>query len=309
MANSIQTIENSSPLPVFTFIVVSNYLLQVMPFSCFFKVTTPQIAAPPSFVQNKCQCSTLQISSEPGLERLEQSQFRSYCSSETSNNIINAIADCHLAIALDGELKRKIHCISRSATRRPITVEDAFRSEAKFENLGPGKQVVRVNLDTLLDNIVLAMRTPARQDVFRFKGQVKNLFGQLLLCKGFCEIENPKIIAGVSEGGAAVFKFEYKKHPACLAQSPQLHKQMAICGDFQRVFMVGPVFRTEDSDTPSNLCEYTGLDVEMEINENYSEVMDIVDNLFNEMFGKLNEICQKEIEAIGKQYPFKPLKF
>jgi aspartyl/asparaginyl-tRNA synthetase len=26
---------------------------------------------------------------------------------------------------------------------------------------------------------------------------------------------------------------------ACLAQSPQLHKQMAICADFPRVFEIG----------------------------------------------------------------------
>ena len=98
------------------------------------------------------------------------------------------------------------------------------------------------------------------------------LFGQLLLSKGFCEIDTPKIIAGTSEGGAAVFKFEYHKRPACLAQSPQLHKQMAICSDFQRVFVVGPVFRAEESDTHMHLCEYTGLDVEMEIYESYSEL-------------------------------------
>jgi len=30
---------------------------------------------------------------------------------------------------------------------------------------------------------------------------------------------------------------------ACLAQSPQLYKQMAICADFNRVFEIGPVFR------------------------------------------------------------------
>ena len=47
---------------------------------------------------------------------------------------------------------------------------------------------------------------------------------------------------------------------------------MAICGDFQRVFVVGHGFRVEDSYKPRHLCEYTGLDVEMEINESYSEV-------------------------------------
>lgn len=38
------------------------------------------------------------------------------------------------------------------------------------------------------------------------------------------------------------------------------------------------------------------------------QVMDIVDRLFVSMFDSLNERCQKELEAIGKQYPFMPLK-
>lgn len=36
--------------------------------------------------------------------------------------------------------------------------------------------------------------------------------------------------------------------------------------------------------------------------------MDIVDRLFVAMFDSLNENCQKELEAIGRQYPFEPLK-
>lgn len=57
------------------------------------------------------------------------------------------------------------------------------------------------------------------------------------------EIHTPKLIAGASEGGAAVFMLDYMGQPACLAQSPQLYKQMAICADMERVFEVGPVFR------------------------------------------------------------------
>ena len=34
---------------------------------------------------------------------------------------------------------------------------------------------------------------------------------------------------------------------ACLAQSPQIYKQMAISADMDRVFEIGPVFRAENS--------------------------------------------------------------
>lgn len=205
---------------------------------------------------------------------------------------------------------RKIHCVNRSVPALPINVEDAARSEAEIEKaLEGGEQLVRVNQDTRLNYRILDLRTPANQGIFRVESEVLFFFMQFLRNEGFIGIQTPKLTAGTSEGGAAVFRLEYKKQPACLAQSPQLHKQMAICGDFGRVYVVGPVFRAEDSYTHRHLCEFTGLDVEMEIKEHYSEVMDIVDRLFVEMFDTLNQRCQKELEDIRKQYPFKPLKY
>ncbi|KAH6792258.1 Class II aminoacyl-tRNA and biotin synthetases superfamily protein [Perilla frutescens var. hirtella] len=205
---------------------------------------------------------------------------------------------------------RKLYCVNRAVPTLPIIIEDAARSEVEIEKaLEAGEQLVRVNQDTRLNFRVLDMRTPANQGIFRVQCQVENIFRQFLLAEGFVGIHTPKLIAGSSEGGAAVFRLDYKGTPACLAQSPQLHKQMSICGDFNRVFEIGPVFRAEDSFTHRHLCEFTGLDVEMEIKEHYSEVMDIVDRLFVEMFDSLNEKCAKELEAINTQYPFEKLKY
>lgn len=58
--------------------------------------------------------------------------------------------------------------------------------------------------------------------------------------QGFIEIHSPKLLAGASEGGSEVFITDYFGQPACLAQSPQLYKQMtAACGGFERVMEVG----------------------------------------------------------------------
>ncbi|GAB4825978.1 Aspartate--tRNA ligase 2, cytoplasmic [Ancistrocladus abbreviatus] len=204
----------------------------------------------------------------------------------------------------------KIYCINRAVPTLPINIEDAARSDIEIEKaLQAGEQLVRVNQDTRLNFRVLDMRTPANQSIFRIQCQVENMFRQFLLSEGFVGVHTPKLIAGSSEGGAAVFRLDYKGQPACLAQSPQLHKQMAICGDFGRVFEIGPVFRAEDSFTHRHLCEFTGLDVEMEIKEHYSEVMDVVDRLFVAIFDSLNENCKKELETVGRQYPFEPLKY
>ena len=97
-------------------------------------------------------------------------------------------------------------------------------------------------------------------------------FRDYLFSKNFTEIHTPKLISGSSEGGAAVFKLDYNGQPACLAQSPQLYKQMTTIGGFGGVYEVGPVFRAEKSNTHRHMCEFVGLDAEMEIMEHYFEV-------------------------------------
>ncbi|CAD6233525.1 unnamed protein product [Miscanthus lutarioriparius] len=194
----------------------------------------------------------------------------------------------------------KIYCINRATSMLPFSIEDAARSEAE--------QAVHVGQDTCLNARALHLRLLFNQAGFRIKTQVKNKFREFLSSKDFVEIETPKLMAGSSEGGAAVFKLLYHGQPACLAQSPQLHKQMAICGGFERVFEVGPVFRAETSRTPRHLCEFTGLDAEMEIMEHYFEVCDVIAGLFVSIFRHLNENCKEELGVINKQRPFEPLK-
>eukprot|EP00850_Spirogloea_muscicola_P019839 SM000200S05829 [mRNA] locus=s200:229171:233555:+ [translate_table: standard] len=201
---------------------------------------------------------------------------------------------------------RKVFAVSRAVPALPLSIEDAARSELDFEQ--EGVQYVRVGQDTRLNHRYLDLRTPANQAIFRIQSAIGQLFRDYLARDGFVEIHTPKLIAGASEGGASVFTLDYKGRPACLAQSPQLYKQMAICADFGRVFEVGPVFRAEDSFTHRHLCEFTGLDMEMEILEHYFEVLDVLDKLFVGMFDALNERWQAELQAIARQYPFEPLK-
>ena len=129
-----------------------------------------------------------------------------------------------------------------------------------------------------------------------------------MLKNGFTEIHSPKMIGGASEGGSNVFKFKYFGQDACLAQSPQLYKQMALCADFDRVFEIGPVFRAEDSNTNRHLCEFTGLDMEMTIKEHYFEVLDILGDLLCFIFNELQARHKKELDVIKAQYPFEDFK-
>ena len=83
---------------------------------------------------------------------------------------------------------------------------------------------------------------------------------------------------------------------------------MAIQGRFPRVMEVGPVFRAEKSFTARHLTEFTGLDLEMEIEEDYHEVLDLLERLMLFIVRGLNERYSKETELIGKVYPVQPFK-
>lgn len=62
--------------------------------------------------------------------------------------------------------------------------------------------------------------------------------------------------------------------------------------------------RAENSFTHRHLCEFTGLDFEMAINEHYSEVMDVIDKLFVYIFTGLNAkygkaLCSLTVLLLG----------
>jgi nondiscriminating aspartyl-tRNA synthetase len=199
----------------------------------------------------------------------------------------------------------EIHCVSR-AEKLPFTVEDAGRNA----ELAAKEGLPIVGQDNLLNFRWIDLRTPANQAIFRIQSGVGQLFREFLYSKRFIEIHSPKLIGGASEGGANVFKLQYFNQPACLAQSPQLYKQMAAaCSGFERVFEIGPVFRAENSNTHRHLCEFTGLDFEMAICEHYYEALDLMSHLFIYIFDGLNERFCHELQIISQQYPFEPLQY
>lgn len=198
----------------------------------------------------------------------------------------------------------------------PFQIEDAIRADSTQPPKGEeasddkNKLLPTVNPDTKLDYRWIDLRIPYNQAIFRVQSGVGMLFRNFLYENNFVEIHTPKLQGGASEGGADVFKLDYFGSPACLAQSPQLFKQMtAACSDFGRVFEIGPVFRAENSNTQRHLCEFTGLDLEMTINEHYHECMEMLGDLFVSIFDGLNSKFSKEIEIIRKEFPAEALEY
>lgn len=189
----------------------------------------------------------------------------------------------------------------KAAIAKEIEVLTAAKSAAV--------KLADVDQSTRLDNRVIDLRTVANQAIFAIQSGVVNLFRDYLNSQGFVEIHSPKLISTASEGGSEVFEVKYFDRKAYLAQSPQFYKQMAISADFERVYEIGPVFRAEHSDTPRHMTEFTGLDMEMQINEHYHEVLDVLGDLFVHIFKGIESRYPRELEAVRQQYPFRPFKF
>ena len=199
--------------------------------------------------------------------------------------------------------------ISKKDEKKKKKEEKKEEKKEKKDDKKEEKKVIIVKMKTRLDNRVLDLRVAATQAIMRLQSGVGMLFRDFLYQRGFIEIHTPKLIGGASEGGTNVFKLKYFDQDACLAQSPQLYKQMAIIGDMDRVFEIGPVFRAENSNTPRHLCEFQGLDIELAIKEHYFEILDVLHELFYFIFEGLNEKFAFELNVVANQYPFEPLKF
>lgn len=205
---------------------------------------------------------------------------------------------------------RRIYTVSRADAILPFLVEDASRSEAEVEaSQDSERPFPRLGQELRLDHRWMDLRAPANNAIMRIQSAVCQLFRESLYQQGFCEIHTPKLIAGESESGAGVFTTDYFGTTACLAQSPQLYKQMAISSDLNRVFEIGPVFRAEKSNTRRHLCEFTGLDLEMAIHDHYGETLEVVHNMFKHIFEGLETRWAKELVIIRQQYESEPVAF
>ncbi len=164
------------------------------------------------------------------------------------------------------------------------------------------KKELNAAINTKFDRRPLTLRHPKERAIFRISSVIFNEFGNYLTSNGFTRICSPKIVKSGAEGGANIFKLEYFNTNAYLAQSPQFYKQMMV-GVFGRVFEEAPVFRAEKHDTSRHLNEYISLDVEMILDNGYTDLIQVEVNLLNHIFKKLQELCANEIELLDIKLP------
>lgn len=206
----------------------------------------------------------------------------------------------HLEISI-----HELHVEGAPCEPMPFSIPEAEVTNREVEASDGARH--HVSERARLSHRILDLRTSASQSIFRVQSGVSTLFRDFLLQQGFMEIHTPKLQGGATESGASVFKIDYFGRPAFLAQSPQLAKQMCISADFRRVFEIGAVFRAENSNTHRHMTEYTGLDLEMAIDEHYHEVLRTLDNLFKYIFKGVYDNFRHEIDTLKAHFPHEDL--
>jgi aspartyl-tRNA synthetase len=217
----------------------------------------------------------------------------------TIHNVEIAVHELHVEASVTEHLPFNVY-------EAEVTQADVDAELAKNDHKEGGTRV-KIADRTRFSNRVIDLRTTTSQSIFRIQSGICQLFRESLSSEGFIEIHTPKLQGGASESGASVFKVEYFGRGAFLAQSPQLPKQMSIAADFGKVFEIGPVFRAENSNTYRHLTEYTGLDLEMQIDEHYHEVLRTLDRTFKAIFQGIYDKFRPEIEIVKKQFPHEDL--
>ena len=189
----------------------------------------------------------------------------------------------------------KIEVLSKSENELPINYKD------KESSL----------IDTRLDYRFLDLRNEKNVMMFKVQSAFVEGMRNYLYEQEFTEIHTPKLIAAASESGSDVFEVKYFENKAYLAQSPQFYKQMAMAAGFEKVFEVAPAFRAENSNTNRHTTEFTSFDLEFSYIEDFTEVMDLEEEMLiagltkvKEEYGdKIKEMFGEEIIIPTRPFP------
>jgi aspartyl-tRNA synthetase len=177
--------------------------------------------------------------------------------------------------------------------------------EVKLENLTvasiaetPLPIVADSNIDQRMDYRWLDLRRPEVSPVFRVQTTMEMAMREWWIRNGFRELHSPKLTASSTESGSELFSMPYFGTTACLAQSPQFCKQMAMAAGFDRVFEIGPVFRANPSFTSRHDTEFTSIDMEVSWIDSHEDVMSIEEQWLAYIIDAINRTHGDEIERL-----------
>ncbi|MBI2183550.1 MAG: aspartate--tRNA(Asn) ligase [Thaumarchaeota archaeon] len=197
-------------------------------------------------------------------------------------------------VAIEGRLKQS------KAEKVPIEVEvESLQILAPADLQLPIDPTGRVpsSIDIRLDSRALDLRDPTIKAVFLIRHTALQSIRKTLLKEGFTEVNTSKLIGQATEGGAALFSFDYFGRKAYLAQSPQLYKEQLTLS-LDRVFEIAYYYRAEKSHTRRHLNEFLSVDIEAAMLDE-EEVMKICEKMVRETMIEVAESRAEELELLG----------
>jgi len=168
-------------------------------------------------------------------------------------------------------------------------------------------------LETVMEHRYVALRIPRQRALFRIRALAVKAIREFFEERGFLEVHTPKICGAGAEGGATLFRIDYFGREAYLAQSPQLYKQMLMCG-VSKVYEITPYFRAEPFSTSRHLNESWGVDAEMAFISGPEDVMRTLEGLVLHVFEMVRSSARAELNELGVELkmpraPFKRLSY
>jgi len=155
----------------------------------------------------------------------------------------------------------------------------------------------KTELPKRLDYRFLDFHRRRTQAIFKIQSTLSVAFKEFFSSKGFVEMQPPCLIGVASEGGADVFKVKYFEKEACLAQSPQLYKEMVACS-MEKTFMITPVWRAEKHNTVRHINEIRQMDIECSF-ASQMDVMKLQEEVVKYMISEVIKKNKHEIELLG----------
>ena len=161
----------------------------------------------------------------------------------------------------------------------------------------------------------LDLRSPQNNLVFQVQTWIEHAMREFWIENDFIEIHSPKLMGVPSESRAELFTTTYFDQPAYLAQSPQLYKQYAIAGGFNRVFEIGPVFRADPSATIRHTAEFTSVDAEIAWIESHEDIMAfeerwlryVIEKVAARYGDRIREVFKTEVVVPSLPFPRIPI--
>ncbi len=148
------------------------------------------------------------------------------------------------------------------------------------------------------------LRKPEKAKIFKVWTALEKGFRKYWDEAGYTQLYTPAFMSTPSETGAEVFEVNYFDRKAYLAQSPQFYKQMGIASGFERVFMVGTVFRAEASFTTRHMTEFTGWDFEVGFIDSHHDIMDQEEGMIVAGFEAVKNACPEiSLEIPSRPFP------